>query len=93
MLMVRLEARWRFLIIPREHLHDVRLAHVQGTAARASRGRQPLADADAKTDTLRIDLEIEETTAMGWGASLTEYLDRWPSALGVVTGGPGSSGG
>ncbi|KYF61643.1 hypothetical protein [Sorangium cellulosum] len=92
MLLVRLPASWRFLVIPRRDLFQMREAHV--ATARTSPGRRPRSDEDATTDTLisAVDVELETNVAHGWGGALDRYLDRWPDELWVVEGGPGSVG-
>lgn len=92
MLLVRGSASWRFLVIPRRDLFQMREAHV--ATARASSGRRPRSDEDATTDTLifAVDVELETNVAYGWGSSLDRYLDRWPDELCAVEGGPGSVG-
>ncbi|MGK4003054.1 hypothetical protein WMF31_10565 [Sorangium sp. So ce1036] len=92
MLLVRLPASWRSLIIPRRDLFQMREAYV--AMARTSSGRRPRSDEDATTDTLifAVDVELETNVAHGWGGALDLYLDRWPDELCVVEGGPGSVG-
>jgi hypothetical protein len=90
MLMMRLEHTWRFLVIPREALSEIRKAFVD--AERQGPGRPPVADADAKTDALTLKIELRADEVSGWGASLTAYLDQWPEQLAPVVGGPGSVG-
>jgi len=88
--MMRLAVRWRFLVIPREDLFEIRNVHVEGASSRASRGRLPRADGDARSDALRLDVVLDRDVATGWGTDLSRYLDSWPEELGTVEGGPGS---
>ena len=90
MLMMRLERSWRFLVIPREVLSEIRKSFVE--AEREGPGRPPVADAAAKTDVLTLKLELREGEVRGWGVSLAAYLDQWPEQLSPVVGGPGSLG-
>jgi hypothetical protein len=91
MLMTRVVDRWRVLVIPRADLLDIREAHVDGGRTRKGPGRRPQPDETAKTDGLLLTVEIDGNDAEAWGASLREYLDRWPAALRAVEGGPGST--
>ncbi len=90
MLMMRLGRGWRFLVIPREALSEIRNAFVD--AEREGPGRPPIGDASAKTDGLALVVDLRNDEVSGWGASLGAYLDRWPEQLALVTGGPGSVG-
>jgi hypothetical protein len=90
MLMMRLGRGWRFLLIPREALNEIRNAFVD--AEREGPGRPPIGDANAKTDALTLVVELRSERVSGWGVSLDAYLDRWPEQLAPVVGGPGSVG-
>jgi hypothetical protein len=90
MLTMRLDGRWRFLIVPRAEMLAIRERYVEGARGRGGRGRPPAGDADARSDALRLVVELEGNEAMGWDAPLTSYLDAWPDALPIITGGPGS---
>ena len=90
MLAMRLQRRWRFLIVPRTEMLAIRERYVEGARGRAGRGRPPAGDADARSDGLRLVVELEGDEAVGWDAPLTSYLDVWPDALPVIAGGPGS---
>jgi hypothetical protein len=92
MLMVRLEAQWRFLVNPRTDLSAVRDAFVDGADAREGPGRKPVGDAAARVDALALDVTLKGDDVRGWDTSLTAYLDRWPDALAPVTTGPGTVG-
>jgi hypothetical protein len=91
MLMTRVADRWRLLVIPRADLLEIRDAHVDGGRTRKGPGRKPQPDVAARTDGLLLTVEIDGDDAKAWGASLQQYLDRWPSALQVVEGGAGST--
>jgi hypothetical protein len=88
--LVRFPTSWRFLVIPRRDLFQVRATYV--AMARTSPGRRPLVDEDATTDGLVFAVEIEGDAASGWEGTLDGYLDRWPDDLCIVEGGPGSVG-
>ncbi len=96
-LMLRIETRWRFLVVPRADLFKIREAQIESATTRSGPGRKPLPDDKAKSDGLRLDLVLEGDDAKGWevsgwGASLSAYLDHWPNDLPVVVGGTGSVG-
>ncbi len=92
MLLIRVDASWRFLVIPRTSLLEIRDAYVVAGADREGPGRRPLSDDTATTDGLPLEVVLRGEDATAWGASLTPYLDRWPEALPAVTGGPGTVG-
>jgi hypothetical protein len=92
MLMVRFPTSWRFLVVPREDLLDIRTAFLSTSATRTGPGRRPLDDLRAKSDAVALDVDLEGDRATGWGASLDAYVDFWPEDLWVVRGGPGSVG-
>lgn len=87
MLVVRLDSSWRFLVIPRQELFQVRATYLASPDARV--GRPSLADEDAKTDSLMLNVGIRGDVATGWG-DLSAYLDRWPERLAPVKAGPGT---
>lgn len=87
-LMVRAEPRWRVLVIPRAELVVIRSEHVDGATSRPGQARKPLGDEKVETDSLRLDIEINGDVATGWGAALSQYLDRWPEASKVLHDGP-----
>jgi hypothetical protein len=91
MLVMRTATRWRFLVVSRGDLFEIRDAYVETAGKRAGFGRRPLADEGAKTDELLLKVEIDSDEIKGWGTSLSKYLDQWPDALGIVVGGPGST--
>jgi hypothetical protein len=88
MFMLREESRWRFLLIPRVRLNDLHKEYLNIT--RVGRGRRPKADSEAKTDGLTFQVTLSLDGARGWGASLDEFLERWPEWLSVLDSGPGS---
>lgn len=92
MLLVRVDASWRFLVIPRPSLLEIRDAYVAGGADRQGPGRRPLSDDTATTDGIPLEVVLRGDNATAWGASLSPYLDLWPEALPAVTGGPGTIG-
>ena len=92
MLLIRVGASWRFLVIPRTSLLEIRNSYVVAGADRQGPGRRPLGDDTATTDGLPLEVVLRGEDATAWGASLTLYLDRWPEALPAVTGGPGTVG-
>jgi hypothetical protein len=91
MLMVRVTDVWRFLVVPRQDLSDIRDTFVD-TPEAGKRGRPALSDDDAKTDTLTFNVSFTEAGASGWGATLSSYLGTWPAVLAPVKSGPGSVG-
>jgi hypothetical protein len=92
MLMMRAGPRWRFLVIPRVDLFELRSAYVDNARMRQGPGRRPLGDEAARTDGLILTVELDGDGATGWDASLGKYLEAWPDDLWVVEGGPGSVG-
>ncbi|MCW5812564.1 MAG: hypothetical protein KIT84_16165 [Labilithrix sp.] len=90
MLLIRVDASWRFLVIPRPELLEIRNTYVAAAADREGPGRRPLGDDTATTDGLPFEVVLRGEDATGWGASLTPYLERWPETLPVVAGGPGT---
>jgi hypothetical protein len=94
MLMMRVGATWRFLIVPRADLLDIRVAYVESAKARTGPGRRPLDDGGAATDGLVLVVSLDAAGATGWDAPLDPYLDRWPAELSMVDGATtGSAGG
>jgi hypothetical protein len=89
MFMRRWGGRWRFILIRRDHLADIRDRFVQRD--RTGRpGRRPMVDGDAKTDALNLTIEWTETDAIGWGESFASYLDCWPAEFPENPDGPGA---
>jgi hypothetical protein len=80
MFMARRQSGWRFILIARGQLAEVRDAFEVADRA-GKRGRRPATDADARTDALALKIEWSETDARGWGVSFVRYLDRWPDVF------------
>jgi hypothetical protein len=89
MLVVRWESRWRFLLVPRRILSDLHDAYVSADRT-GRRGRKPLSDQDATTDSLALIVEWFVNDARGWDQSLGGYLDQWPNTFPVRLTGPGT---
>lgn len=89
MFMRRWGGRWRFILIRRDHLADIRDRFEQRDRT-GRRGRRPTVDGDAKTDALKLAIEWTETDAIGWGESFAPYLDRWPTEFPENPDGPGA---
>jgi hypothetical protein len=60
---------WRFILIRRSTLNDLRLNPPPGR-------RRPKADTEA-SDGLLMEVVLSATEATAWGHSLVDYLDRW----------------
>lgn len=88
MLLVRIDAQWRFLVIPREELTAIRDAFE--SAPRSGSGRPPLTDDQATSDTLSLSVELVGSHAKGWGADLGRFLDQRPTQLSSILNGPGA---
>ncbi len=89
MFMLRWEERWRFILIPRKQLAEIRDSFERRDRT-GRRGRRPAADAEARTDGLMLRIEWSDSDASGWGASLAPYLDRWPDTFPKNVDGPGA---
>jgi hypothetical protein len=89
MFMRRWGGRWRFVLIHRKELADIRDRFEQRDRT-GKPGRRPSSDGDAKTDTLMLKIEWTETDASGWDASFAPYLDRWPAEFPENPDGPGA---
>jgi hypothetical protein len=89
MFMRRWGGRWRFILIARDQLADIR-SRFEQQARTGRRGRRPTTDGDAKTDTLMLKIEWTETDASGWDVSFAPYLDRWPAEFPDNPDGPGA---
>lgn len=85
----RWQERWRFILIARSQLAEIRDAFEASDRA-GKRGRRPATDADAKTDALALKIEWSDGDAKGWGVSFARYLDRWPDIFPENTSGPGA---
>jgi hypothetical protein len=89
MFMLRCQDRWRFVLIARDKLAEIRADYEQRD--RTGRpGRRPAADTDARTDTLMLRLDWSADDAWGWDTSFAAYLDRWPNAFPECRDGPGA---
>jgi hypothetical protein len=89
MFIVRWQQRWRFILIGRGQLAEIRDAFEASNRV-GKRGRRPATDTDAKSDALALRIEWSDVDAKGWGVSFARYLDRWPDIFPVNTSGPGS---
>lgn len=89
MFVVRWQSRWRFVLIGRAQLAELRDAFE--ARARKGPGRPALADAEATTDALILRIRWDGDQAEAWNTSLTPYLDRWPDAFPINPDGPGAS--
>ena len=92
MLLMRFGTRWRFLVIPRVDLVELRDVFEQRAGSTRTRGAAPKADVDAKTDGLTLAVSFDGSSTVGWDADLSRFLDQWPNALPQITGGPGARG-
>lgn len=88
--LVRLDERWRFLVIAREELHRIRQLYIDNAQEKPVRGRPPIDDDEAKSGSLGLTVTIDSKSAKAWGESLDEFLDTWPEALAPVEDGPGT---
>ena len=89
MFVVRWQRRWRFILIARDQLAEIRDAFEAADRA-GKRGRKPTADGDARTDALALRIEWTDEDARGWGISFASYLDRWPDSFPENPSGPGA---
>lgn len=88
--LVRIEDYWRCLVIPRVELDLLRVRFE--TRPRTGPGRRPASAQTATSDTLRLELEMDSTSASAWGGTLDTFLDQWPKELPYVADGPGTRG-
>jgi len=93
MLLIRVKARWRYLVIPRPELSRIRSNFVEPPSTGKRIGRPPVTDAAAMKDALMLRVTVHDNAADGWNADLSNYLERWPDRLAPVTDGPGAVGG
>ena len=63
---------WRFILIRRDQLNELRLNSSAGR-----RGRPLVADDDA-VDELSMNVTFADDDATAWGHSLMEFVDGWP---------------
>lgn len=89
MFTIRWGGRWRFILIRRDKLADIRDAFERSDRS-GKRGRPPTADADARSDALTLKIEWSDADAVGWGVSFGPYLDRWPDTFPPNPDGPGA---
>src|SRR5678815_910292 len=88
MFMVRWHGHWRFILMGRERLLEIRTAFETADRSRR-RGPKPIADEQAMSDSLSLRIEWHLENARGWGASFAPYLDRWPAIFPERSFGPG----
>lgn len=88
--LLRIDDRWRFLVIPRARLHAIRRKVVDASQQRSGPGRRSVDDDKAKTDDLVIPIRVGATKASAWDESLDEFLDTWPEEFKVIENGPGA---
>jgi hypothetical protein len=91
MFLVRWMGRWRFILLPREKLLEIREA-LADVDRPARRGRPAVPDGRAAGDALTLSIDWTADDAIGWGVSLAAYLDRWPEQFPDNPGGPGATG-
>jgi hypothetical protein len=89
MFMLRWADRWRFILIRRDKLADIRDA-LEKPDHPKRRGRPPTPAADATMDGLTLSIAWTDNDAIGWGVSLAPYLDRWPDTFPSNPDGPGA---
>lgn len=89
MFMTRWHGRWRFILIRRDKLAEMR--DTFEVADRVGKpGRKPANDADSKTDALALRIEWSDADAKGWGVSFASYLDCWSDTFPEKPDGPGT---
>lgn len=89
MLMVRWEDRWRYLLVPRDDLAELRDQFVSRDRSNKP-GPKPKADHAATSDDLGITVRWTVADARGWDSSLQGYL-KWSDDFPPITDGPGST--
>jgi hypothetical protein len=90
MFMVRWEGRWRFVLIARDALSEIR-ARFEAADRSGKSGRKPVPDEEAKNDGMTLRIEWRAADAEGWSTSLAPYLDRWPEEFPENPAGPGAA--
>jgi hypothetical protein len=92
MLMIHHADQWRYLLIPRLDLDDVRqkVLSTQHAGGKKRAGPPMKPDGAAVGDALGLLVTIAAGRAEAWSTDLTSYFDRWPSAFPPVTDGPGT---
>lgn len=88
MLMIRHDARWRFLVIVRERLAELHALYT--TTPRAGSGRPPKTDEAARVDNLGLRITLDGGRATAWEGLLSETLEEWPADLPELETGPGT---
>jgi len=89
MFMVRRAQGWRFILIGRTELAEIRSSFERADRA-GKPGRRPATEEDARTDALALKIEWSDDDARGWGSSFAAYLDCWPDKFPKNTSGPGA---
>jgi hypothetical protein len=89
MFMVRWQQRWRFILIARDRLAEIRKTF-EAVDRSGKPGRRRATDADAKTDALALRIEWSDAEARGWDVSFAPYLDCWPDSFPENPNGPGT---
>jgi hypothetical protein len=89
MFMVRRAQRWRFILIGRAELAEIRSAFERADRT-GKRGRRPATEEGARTDALALKIEWSDDDARGWSSSFAAYLDCWPDKFPKNTSGPGA---
>lgn len=83
MFVVRWDDRWRFILLRRDVLQDIRKNFEKADRA-GKAGRPPVGDDKAKADGVGIDVVWTRAGASGWKADLSAYVDQWPEEFPVV---------
>jgi hypothetical protein len=91
MFMIRDEenAKWSFLVMPRDRLDNIHRRYLDPNPTR--RGRPPKTDDEAETDKLNIEISLSDEGPRTWGVSLQEFFECWPEILPPSRSGPGSA--
>src|SRR5690606_5024825 len=75
MFMMREQATWRFLVIPRLALSRLHNSYLN--SPRSGPGRPPKSHEDAATDSLTLNISLADGPWV-WGVSLAEFESAWP---------------
>lgn len=75
MFLARRQDRWRFILIGRDKLAELRTMF-EAADRRGRPGPRPRGDADAKTDVVTLKIDWTDNDAVGWGTSFAAYLDQ-----------------
>jgi hypothetical protein len=89
MFMVRWEGHWRFVLIPRVRLREIREAYEKVSPSGKS-GSRPKSDDEASGDAMTLKITWKERSAEAWGVALDGYLGRWPEEFPENPDGPGA---